>query len=405
MWSDQLSHDDNHSVQAKVERLEGYHRRSHGILLFGLLCALGLFVFWASYFRIDEVAKATGEVIASSRVQVIQAVDGGVLSEMHVKEGDVVKPGQMLARLDQTRVGAAVGEIEARLFSLKARAIRLRAEVTGAKEMVFPDELEKSLRGIADVEKALFRQRRIGLNEDLRTLRVAVQLSKKELQLTEKLSRDGDASGSEVLRAQHALNDAEAKLINRSNSFLEDARVELTKVEDEIAQNVQVLARRQQEQKDSIFEALVHGIVKNIRVTTIGGVLRAGEEIMQIVPVGDDLIVETKVSPADIAKVNRGLEAMIRFDPFDYTIYGGVVGEVIYVSADTLKEETSRGVETYYRVHVSPKENPVVTTIGRSLDILPGMTAQVDIRTGDRTLLDFLLKPLRKTLSESFGER
>ena len=156
---------------------------------------------------------------------------------------------------------------------------------------------------------------------------------------------------------------------------------------------------------DSSFIALVPGIVKNIRVTTVGGVLRAGEEIMQIIPVDDDLIIEAKVSPADIARVHEGLEATIRFDPFDYTIHGGVKGTVTYVSADTLKEDTPQGEEIYYRVHVSPTSLPVTTTTGRELEIMPGMTAEIDIRTGDRALMDFLLKPLRKTLSESFGER
>ncbi len=203
-------------------------------------------------------------MIASSRVQVIQAVDGGVLSELHVKEGDRVKPGQILARLDQTRVGASVAEVKARLFSLKARAIRLRAEVTGTKKMVFPDIFANELKEIADVESALFRQRRTGLREELRTLRVAVRLSKKELQLTEKLGRDGDVSGQELLRAQRGLNDAEARLINRRNRFLEEARIELTRAEDEIAQNEQVLTRRQQEQNDSVFTAVLPGIVKNI---------------------------------------------------------------------------------------------------------------------------------------------
>ncbi|MBF0429024.1 MAG: HlyD family efflux transporter periplasmic adaptor subunit, partial [Magnetococcales bacterium] len=168
----------------------------------------------------------------------------------------------------------------------------------------------------------------------------------------------------------------------------------------------QILARRQQEQQDSVFTAKIAGIVKNIRVTTVGGVLRAGEEIMQIVPLNDILIIEAKVKPADIAKVRPELKANIRFDAFDYTIFGGVPGKVIYVSADTLKEESRRGEEIYYRVHVSSStSNPVTTSTGKKLEILPGMMAQVDIRTGDRTLMDYLLKPLRKTLSESFGER
>jgi adhesin transport system membrane fusion protein len=201
------------------------------------------------------------------------------------------------------------------------------------------------------------------------------------------------------------VNEADARLINRKNKFLEEARIDLAKAEDEISQTEQILTRRQQEYQDSVFRSQVTGIVKSIKVTTVGGVLRAGEEIMQIVPIDDDLIIEAKIRPADIARIRTGLEANIRFDPFDYTIFGGVTGTVIYVSADTLKEETQRGQEIYYRVHVSSLSNPVTTTTGKRLEILPGMTAQVDIRTGDRTVMNFLLKPIRKTLSESFGER
>jgi len=405
MWFDQLNQQDDQAAQRKIERLENYHRRSHIYLLSGLLSALILFVVWASVFRIDEVSKASGEVIASSGVQMIQAVDGGVLSEMNVREGDVVQSGEVLARLDQTRIGASVAEVEARLYALKARAIRLRAEVTSADKMTFPVGFKESWPEVVELEVALFKQRKVGLNAADKNLEIGVGLARQDLVQTSKLRRGGDASGSELLRAKRALNDSEAKLINLRNQFLEDAGTELTKAEDGIAQNEQVLARYQQQEKDSVFIALVPGIVKNVSVTTIGGVLRAGEELMQIIPVDDDLIIEAKVSPKDIAKVKTNLEATIRFDPFDYTIYGGVKGKVIYVSADTLKEDSGHGTEIFYRVHIVPQDTPVVTTTGRSLTIIPGMTAQVDIRTGDRTLMDFLLKPLKKTLSESFGER
>lgn len=405
MWFDRFGHDDDAGAQHRISRLEGFHLRRHGVLLSVLLFGLVAFLVWATLFRIDEVARATGEVIASSRVQVIQAVDGGVLSELAVKEGDRVKPGQLLARLDQTRVGATVGEVDARLFALKAKAIRLRAEVTGARALNFPDADREEYRAQVEVERALFQQRRIGIQEELRTLKVAVDLAQKELGLVEQLLNSGDVSGSELLRAQRALNEADARLINRKNKFLEDARVELAKAEDEIAQTGQILARRQREQQDSVFTAQVTGIVKNVRVTTVGGVLRAGEEILQIVPLDDDLIVETKVSPADIAQVRPGLEANIRFDPFDYTLHGSVLGTVIYVSADTLKEDTPRGEEIYYRVHVKPATSPVISNSGKKLEILPGMTAQVDIRTGERSVMAYLLKPIRNTLSESFGER
>jgi len=391
--------------EAKVAQLENSHRGRHGMVIGLLSAGLVMFLLWAMLFKIDEVASAKGEVIASSRVQVIQAVDGGVLSELNVREGDHVNKGQILAKLDQTRIGAAVGEIGARLRALKAKAFRLRSEVANKPSLDISKDQFTALGESAKIEQAVFTQRRIGLEEELRTLQVTVRLAREQLSLVEQIQNSGDVSRAEYLRVQRDLNDAEAKLVNRKNKFLEDARLELAKVEDEMAQNEQILTQRSQQLHDSVFIAQTLGIVKNIRVTTVGGVLRAGEEIMQIVPLDDELILEAKVSPADIARVKPGLDATIRFDPFDYTLYGGVKGKVTYVSADTLKEDTQRGKEIYYRVHVSPVVKPVLTTTGKQLEILPGMTAQVDIRTGDRTLMDYLLKPVRRTVSEAFGER
>jgi adhesin transport system membrane fusion protein len=404
MFFDSFFANDDSNNNESVKTLENYYKRDYSLVLYVLLIGLVVFVVWAWMFRIDQVAKATGEVIASSRVQIIQAVDGGVLSALNVREGDTVAEGQVLAILDQIRIGAAVNEVDVRLSALLAKATRLRAEVTAADKLVFPADVQR-YPDLMYVERALFKQKKLGLSEELRTLTVAVNLSREEAVLIKALSDTGDANRSEVIRSARALNEAEAKLINRKNNYLEDARSELTRADDEIAQNIQVLAQRKQQLADSVFTALVPGIVKNVRVTTLGGVLRAGEELMQIIPIGDELILEAKISPRDIAQVENGLEATIRFDPFDYTIYGGVIGKVVYVSPDTLKEESNRGEEIYYRVHISTLTNPVTTTSGRQLAIQPGMTAQVDIKTSDRTVLNYLLKPLRKTLAESFGER
>jgi len=410
--------DDEVADAARVHRLENYHRNRISAGLIWSIVALVLgFVIWAMYFHIDEVARAHGEVIASSRVQIIQTVDGGVLSELHVKEGDHVKAGQILARLDPTRVEAAAGEVDARIVGLRARIARLRAESTGQSTPRFPSDPGPALREQADIERALFLQRRQSLQEDITALQTAVNLANQKLNLVNGLERSGDVSTSERLNAQRDLNDARARLLGRRNKFLDDSRADLTKAEDELSQTLQQMAGRRQQVHDTVFTAMGPGIVKNVRVTTLGGVLRAGDEIMQIVPSDDALIIEAKVLPADIARVQVGLPATVRLDPFDYTIYGALQGEVIYVSADTLKENTQRGEEIYYRVHVRLKNHAegqsdhqedgqfVRSTTGRQLDILPGMTSQLDIRTGDRTLMDFLLKPLRKTLSESFQER
>ncbi|WP_243688712.1 HlyD family type I secretion periplasmic adaptor subunit [Geotalea toluenoxydans] len=370
----------------------GAHRRSGG------------HCFLSSRYRIDQSARGAGTVIATSRVQVIQAVDGGVLKSLKVREGDSVKQGQVLAALDQTRFAAQVMELDSRLAALHGQAARLRAEVAGASEIGFPSNLRR-FPELLNVQKALFTQKRQSLDEELRTLGVAVRLAREDARLVAELAKTGDVSRSEVIKAERALNDAEAQLINRKNKYYQDARAELAKTEDDIGQNEQVRTPRAQQLADSVMRSPVSGIVKNVRVTTQGGVLRAGEELLQIVPLDDVLIVEAKIRPSDIALVKPDLKATIRFDAFDYTMYGSVDGTVSYVSADTIKEEGKTGELTYYRVHVATSAKPVKTTTGRTLEILPGMTAQVDIRTGDRTVLDYLLKPLRKTLTESMGER
>lgn len=378
--------------------------RVRSILLWSLVAAFLLFSAWAYYYRIDQTTRGTGSVISRSRLQVIQAVDGGVLQSLKVKEGDTVARGQVVALLDQTRFQASVRELDARLAAMMAQAARLRAEVLGSSKVAFPPDVH-GFPDLLKVQQALFDQKRQSLREELRTLEVAVKLASEDAQLVAQLAKTGDVSRSEVIRSERALNDAEAQLINRKNKYYQEASAELAKVEDEINQNVEVRTQRNQQLSDSVLKTPVDGIVKNVRVTTQGGVLRAGDELMQIVPLDDTLIIETKVRPSDIAQIRPGLPAAIRFDAFDYTVHGAVDGTVTYVSADTLKEESKAGEQTYYRAHVEIAGNPVRTRTGKQLDILPGMTAQVDIRTGNRTVLEYLLKPLRKTMAESMGER
>lgn len=379
-------------------------RLPRSLVLWSIVISIVLLVCWASFYHVDQTIRGSGTVIANSRVQIIQAVDGGVLKLLKVREGDLVKRGQVLALLDQTRFGASVRELDARLAALRAQAARLRAEVTGERGVKYPPEVSR-FPEIIQVQNALFVQKRQSLQEELRTLEVAVRLAREDAQLVAQLAKNGDVSRSEVIRSERALNDAEAQLINRKNKYYQDARQELAKAEDDIEQNAQVHTQRNQQLTDSVFRAPVDGIVKNVRITTLGGVLRAGDELMQIVPLDDKLLIETKVKPADIAQIRADLPAAVRFDAFDYTIYGAVDGKVTYISADTLKEEVRGGEQTYYKVHVEVAGNPVKARTGKRLDIMPGMMAQVDIKTGDRTIMEYLLKPLRKTMAESMGER
>lgn len=385
------------------KQMKAEHERPSKVL-WVLVAAFFAILVWSYFYRIDQVVRGSGTFIATSRVQVIQAVDGGMITSLKVKEGDRVAQGQVLATLDDGRSLAAVRELDGRLAALYAKAARLRAEIAGADFVKFPAAVEK-FPEIIRVETALFNQRTSGFQEEMRTAAVAVSLAREDAQLVTNLASNGDVSRSDVIRAQKAVNEAEAMMINRRNKYLQEVGTDLTKAEDEIGQNEQVRAQRLQQLENTVLKASVPGIVKNMRLTTAGSVLRAGEELMQIVPVDDDIIVEVKVRPADIAQLRPGLPANIRVDPYDYTIYGAVAGKVSYVSADTLKEDTRAGEQVYYRVHVTTKGAPVVTQTGKEIEILPGMTSQVDIRIGDRTVLEYLLKPLRKTLTESFGER
>lgn len=385
------------------------HTRAHGAssswVLWLMVTAVAAALGWAWTARVDQVSRAPGVVISSSRVQVIQAVDAGALAQLKVREGDRVERGQVLAVLEQTRSTAAVRELDAKLAALKAQAVRLRAELSGAaSEPVFPAEL-LGFRDVVASQRSLWRQKRESLQEELRTLTVAVNLASEDAALVEKLVATGDVSRAEMIRARRALNEADAQLVNRRNKYFQDARTELAKVEDDIGQAEQVRTQRAQQLVDSVIKAPLAGVVKNVRVTTQGGVLRAGEELLQIVPLDDQLIIEAKLKPSEIAQIKPGLKANIRFDPFDYTVFGAVSGEVTYVSADTLKEDSRSGEQTYYRVHVRTSAAPVRSQTGHVLDVLPGMTAQVDVRTGERSMMDYLLKPLRKTMFESMGER
>jgi adhesin transport system membrane fusion protein len=219
------------------------------------------------------------------------------------------------------------------------------------------------------------------------------------------LLANGDVSRSEVMRLERTVAEVEGQIVNRQNKYLQDLQAEYAKVEEELVTAEQNLTQRLSSLEDTELEAPTDGIVKNIRLTTIGGVLRPGDEVLQIVPTGEKLIIEAKVSPTDIAYVRIGQAATVKFDAYDSSIYGSAQGKVIYISPDTLTEQKSQGDQVYYRVHVSVDTKMLRPRLNEKIEIQPGMTATVEIKTGRNTVLKFLLKPITKTVSDSFGER
>lgn len=374
------------------------------IVIWILLLAFIAFLIWSMIFELDQFVRSQGQVVSSSRVQIIQTVDGGVLSEVNVKEGEIVQPGHILARIDQTRFAAQTNEIKFRVLALMAKVARLRAEVTQTVPD-FPRELATH-QDLIDLELTIYKQRIKRLMDESSSQNRFVELARHEKALLDELEKTGDIAQTEILDAERKIVEAESKLEAIRNDYYETSSQELAKFEDELAQNSEVLRQRTELLRSSVLKAQVYGIVKNLTVTTLGAVTRAGEELMQIVPLNDQLLVETKIPPSDIGDLETGLPATLRFDPFDSSVYGTVDGVVEFISADTIEEDNGRGgSEKFYVARVALPSARMTTSIGKTIDIIPGMTAQVDIKTGKRTVLNYLLKPIVKTLDNSFGEK
>lgn len=377
--------------------------KAHRLVI--LLTALSLagFLLWAAWAEIDQVSRASGHVIPVGRVQVIQSTDGGVIQQIRVKEGDKVEKGQILVTLDRVKIAAAVEESRAKVASMKTVKSRIEAELFD-RPLVFPADVQEFPEFVAN-QRQLYSKRRNAHSADIAALRKMLGLVRKELNMNQPLLAAGDVSRSEVMRLERTVADVESQIVNRQNKYLQDLQAEYAKVEEELVSAEQVLTQRLSSLQDTELEAPTDGIVKNIRLTTIGGVLRPGDEVLQIVPTGEVLIVEAKVSPTDIAYVRVGQLASVKFDAYDSSIFGSAVGKVIYISPDTLAEQKAQGDQVYYRVHVSTDTKTMRPRADEKIEIQPGMTATAEIKTGRNTVLKFLLKPITKTVSGSFGER
>jgi adhesin transport system membrane fusion protein len=359
---------------------------------------------WATIFNIDQVIHAQGQVIANSRTQIVQAADGGVLTDMLVQEGDKVSQGQIIAVLEKERATAAYSETLGKVMALKLTVARLQAEIA-EKDLVFDANIAKAYPDIYETQMNLYKQRRSGFMEQTQVLRDNIKLADAELNMNLPLEKFGDISKADILRLRRALNEAKTQYINQRNKYFQDASAELNKAEEDRNSQEQILADRRQLLEHTDIIAPAAGIVKNVKVTTLGGVVRQGDEILQILPTESDLVIEAKVKPSDMAAMKTGLKVKVKLDAYDYSIFGAMNGVVTYVSPDTLVEESKAGPVTYYRIKVSIGEAEYKGKAIGDIEVRPGMTATADIKTGLRSVLSFILKPLTKTLNESLGER
>lgn len=372
-------------------------------IIFLTALAVAGFTVWAGVAEIDQVSRAAGQVIPSGRIQILQSTDGGVIETINVREGDRVNKGQILVTLDRVRLSAAVDETRAKVASLKTAKARMEAELF-SRPLIFPDDVKGYPLFMAN-QRQLFAKRRAAQTQDIAALNRMLALVRQELIMNQPLLEYGDVSRSEILRLERSVADIEGQIANRQNRYLQDLQTDYAKIVDELVTAEQALTQREAALNDTILEAPTDGIVKNVRLTTIGAVLRPSDEVLQIVPTGEELIVEAKVSPSDIAFVRIGQSASVKFDTYDSSIYGSADGKVIYISPDTLSEQKSNGEQIFYRVHIRVDTKSMNPRAGENIEIQPGMTSSIEILTGANTVLNYLLKPIIKTIDQSFDER
>lgn len=402
-----------------------------------------LFVLWGSFANIDEETKGQGKVIPSSEIQVISSLEGGIVDQFYVKEGQEVAKGEKLLRLHDIQTTSDLGSNRQRYLTLKAKAERLQAEISGAVTPRFSEDVVQGAPNAVQQEMQAFRtdqqnvvsqtqvletqvSQRRGDAEEARTkindLNAVVNLAQQHHDLTAPMVARGSAPKMELLsmeqeikekqtelngyqsslpRIQASINEAQARINELKNSTRQQASTDLTATTVEMNGLAPTLAGLEDKQKRTEIVSPVKGTVKDMKLKTVGGVAQAGQPILEIVPRDDQLIVEANVRPADIAFIYPGQPATVKLTAYDYAIYGGLKGKVTDISADSITNEKG---ESFYRVRVRTDENHL-TRKGEVLNIIPGMVATVDIQTGKKTIMEYLLKPFIKTLRSSMRER
>jgi adhesin transport system membrane fusion protein len=419
-----------------LDNPEEEERRASRWLLWATALTLAVALGWAASFELDEITRAQGRVIPASREQVVQSLDSGILRELLVREGDAVSAGQVLLRIDDARAGPLYREAREKALALAAVAARLRAEARGTA-LEFPPEV-RAVPAVLARERQAYAARRQALDEQVRAISASLAASegsvravqdsmlatRRELEMTQPLVRQGVISEVELLRLQRQeaelkrqladlgrqQADLQGQIVERRNRYLTDASNELTRVESELAQTRENALAREDSLRRTVIRAPMKGIVKNVQITTVGGVIQPGQSILEIVPVQDEMLVEAYVRPTEVAFLKPGQAATVKLTAYDFNKYGGLDGVLEQVSPDTLKDERNRRPgslpeleEGFYRILVRIRDGDRVRA-GLTLEPLPGMTALVEIRTGHKTVLEYLFRPLQN-VSQALRER
>lgn len=404
-----------------------------------ILCA----IIWASFATLDTQTRGDGKVIPSSEIQVIQHQEGGIVDAFMVKEGDKVQIGQVLMRLRDVGAMSDLGASQARYSGLMAKIARLQAEAEGRETPNFSEALVKSAPEAVQEELNTFRANRLKLDSENSVLRQQVNQRQQEvneittritdinrvidltnqemamiaplvdrgsapkrdkLQLEQQLAQQrAELNGlrAALPRSRAAVSEAQARYSDATTQFRATAQTELSQTQIESSTIGKTLGALEDRQTRTEIRSPVDGIIKDLKISTVGGVVKPGDQVMEIVPTDDQLLVEARIRPSDIAFIYPGQQAMVKFTAYDFSVYGGLKGEVVDISADTITNEKG---ESFYRVRVRTKTDELKHN-GEILPIIPGMVATVDILTGHKTVMQYILKPFIKTLDSAMHER
>ncbi len=437
------THPDDIEFMSEVSSatMETAHRGGHSLLILTEL----FFIcsgWWDNVTEIDEVTRGEGKVVPSSRLQVAQNLEGGIVNEILVAEGQLVEKGDVLMKIDDTRFSSSFRETQLKYWELMARVARLEAESEG-KPLVLPEKLlfEQPILAADEQELYASRQRRlestisvlqqqaeqrqqelVERNAKQQQLQRSYELSNQELMMSEPLVAEGVMSEVEILRLKRTVNelrgemDANRLAIPRIQSALDEVRRKIaeerirfqTEAARELSE-VKAEFKRTQESTSALKDRVtrtevrspVKGTIKRILINTVGGVIQPGEDLVEIVPVEDNLLIEAHIRPADIAFLRPGQDAMVKFTAYDFSIYGGLPARLERISADTITNDKD---ESFYLIYLRTTKNQIESSKG-NLEIIPGMTVTVDILTGKKTVMDYLLKPILKAKNEALRER
>ena len=362
-------------------------------------------LIWSNYAELEQKSSTRGIVIAADKTQKIQAPIDGVVDNIAVKEGQKVKKGDILVVLEKEQNQASLDAAASKVAALKTKLKRLKTEVLG-QELIYPvGFINSNYQEFITTQQNLFLLRKKSLEDVTSSLISALMLKQEELTANQKLVDSGDIGRNKLLIIEREVVDLEGKILNIKNKFLQDTQEEMTKTEEELSIRKEMLTEKRVTLDRSEIISQMDAIVKDILITTQGAKVKPGDVILELVPLGQELIIEVKLMPADISYIKIGQKASVKLDTYDFSIYGGFDGKVEYISPDTIIERTASGDLYFFKVLVSLDNENLFTKLGKAIDVTTGMGAQVDIITGSRTVLHYLSKPVIKVLDESFKER